>query len=33
LDEIENGCIQRIEVRAGIPRRLIVEAQALEVRP
>jgi len=32
LDEIENGCIQRVEVRAGIPRRLIVEAQALEVR-
>jgi hypothetical protein len=32
LDEIENGCIQRIEVRAGIPRRLVVEARALEVR-
>jgi hypothetical protein len=30
LDELKNGTIQRLEVRAGIPRRLIFESRLLE---
>lgn len=29
LDELRDGTIQRIEVRAGIPRRVVLESQAL----
>lgn len=30
LDKMENGRIQRIEVRAGIPRRILIEASVTE---
>jgi hypothetical protein len=30
LDQIENGRIQRIEVRAGIPRRILIELSVTE---
>ena len=30
LDELKNGTIQRLEVRAGIPRRLVFESRLLE---
>jgi hypothetical protein len=30
LDEMKNGTIQRLEVRAGIPRRLVFESRLLE---
>lgn len=30
LDELRNGIIQRLEVRAGIPRRLIFESRLME---
>ena len=30
LDELKNGTIQRLEVRAGIPRRLIFESRVLD---
>jgi hypothetical protein len=31
IDELHAGCVQRIEVRAGIPRRLLIEAKLTEV--
>jgi hypothetical protein len=31
LDELRNGTIQRLEVRAGIPRRLVLQKQLPEV--
>jgi len=31
LDELKNGTIQRLEVRAGIPRRLLFASRLLEV--
>jgi len=31
LDEIQNGVIERIEVRAGVPRRIVFRLRALEV--
>lgn len=31
LDELKSGTIQRLEVRAGIPRRLVFESQLLEL--
>jgi hypothetical protein len=31
LDELKNGNIQRLEVRAGIPRRLIFESRLLSI--
>ena len=33
LDQMENGRIQRIEVRAGIPRRILIEARVPECLP
>jgi hypothetical protein len=27
---MESGCVQRIEVRAGIPRRVLIEAKITE---
>jgi len=30
LDELKNGTIQRLEVRAGVPRRLVLEIKLLE---
>jgi len=30
LDQLKNGTIQRLEVRAGIPRRLVFESRFLE---
>jgi hypothetical protein len=29
-DGMESGCVQRIEVRAGIPRRVLIEAKITE---
>jgi len=31
LDELKNGTIQRLEVRAGIPRRLVFESRVLDI--
>ena len=33
FDAIQNGSIERIEVRAGIPRRVIFESRMSEIRP
>jgi hypothetical protein len=33
FDEVKNGTIERIEIRAGIPRRLILRARLQEERP
>jgi hypothetical protein len=33
FDEIQTGVIERIEVRAGIPRRVIFESRMSEIRP
>jgi hypothetical protein len=30
LDELKNGTIERLEVRAGIPRRLLFQARLLD---
>lgn len=32
LDELKNGVIERIEVRAGVPRRIIFESRLPELR-
>lgn len=31
LDQVKNGTIQRLEVRAGLPRRLVFESQLAEL--
>jgi len=30
LDQLHTGCIQRVEVRAGIPRRVLIESRLTE---
>ncbi len=30
LDQLHTGCVQRVEVRAGIPRRAVIQSKLLE---
>jgi len=32
LDDLKNGIIHRLEIRAGVPRRLVFESRLLEVK-